>query len=99
MFGTGYIHVLYLGRAPHTKEIFPDFREKCQVTRHSRVFHGLTGSQQTLGFRVSQLQLVGKVKNQYPQVIGVYNGIEIRLCHQNCEQSLNQGNNVKFPNP
>ena len=49
MFGTGYIQVLYLGRAPRTKETLPDFREKCLVTRHSRVFRGLTGSQRTPG--------------------------------------------------
>ena len=51
LFGTGkcrFIQVLYLGRAPRTKE--PDFREKCRVTRHSRVFRGLTGSQRTPGF-------------------------------------------------
>ena len=45
--GTGYIQVLYLGRAPRTKETLPDFREKCRVNRHSRVFRWLTGSQQT----------------------------------------------------
>ena len=53
LFGTGkcrFIQVLYLGRAPRTKETLPDFREKCRVTRHSRVFRGLTGSQRTLGF-------------------------------------------------
>ena len=50
MFGTGYIHVLYLGRAPRTKETLPDFREKCLVARHSRVFRGLTGSQRTPEF-------------------------------------------------
>ena len=44
------MQVLYLGRAPRTKEILPDFREKCRVTRHSRVFRGLTGSQRTPGF-------------------------------------------------
>ena len=42
-----FIQVLYLGRALRTKETLPDFREKCQVTRHSRVFRGLTGSQWT----------------------------------------------------
>ena len=47
MFGTGYIQVLYLGRAPRTKETLPDFREKCRVTRHSRVLRGLTDSQRT----------------------------------------------------
>ena len=56
LFGTGYAgfrQVLYLGRAPRTKETLPDFREKCRVTRHSRVFHGLTGSQRTPGFGAS----------------------------------------------
>ena len=37
--GTG----LYLGRAPRTKETLPDFREKCRVTRHSRVFPRVDG--------------------------------------------------------
>ena len=44
-----FIQVLYLGRAPRTKKTLPDFREKCRVTRHSRVFCGLTGSQRTPG--------------------------------------------------
>ena len=47
--GTGFVQVLYLGRAPRTKGTLPDFREKCPVTRHSRVFRGLTGSQRTPG--------------------------------------------------
>ena len=32
-----------LGRAPHTKETLPDFREWCRVTQHPRIFRGLTG--------------------------------------------------------
>ena len=43
--------VLFLGRAPHTKETLPDFREQCRFTRRSRVFRGLTGSQRTPGDR------------------------------------------------
>ena len=39
-----------MGRAPRTRETLPDFRESGQVTRHSRVFRKLTGSQWTLGF-------------------------------------------------
>ena len=31
------------GRAPHTKETLLDFHEKCQVTRHSRVFPRVDG--------------------------------------------------------
>ena len=38
------------GRAPRTKETLPDFRELCQVTRHPRVFRGLTGCQRTPWF-------------------------------------------------
>ena len=49
MFGTGYMQVLYLGRAPRTKDTLPDFREKCRVTGHSRVFRGWMGSQRTSG--------------------------------------------------
>ena len=50
MFGICYMQILYLGRAPRTKETLPDLREKCRVTRHSRVFRELTGSQRTPGF-------------------------------------------------
>ena len=39
--------VLYLGRAPGTKETLPDFREWCRVTQDPRVFRGLTGCQRT----------------------------------------------------
>ena len=52
------MQVLYLGRAPRTKETLPDFREKCRVTRHSRLFRGLTGSQRTPGFAASQKKLL-----------------------------------------
>ena len=40
----------FLGRDPRTRETLPDFRKSCQVTRHSRVFCGLTGSQRTPEF-------------------------------------------------
>ena len=36
-----------MGRAPCTRETLPDFRELGRVTRHSRVFCRLTGSQRT----------------------------------------------------
>ena len=44
------MQVLYLGKAPRTKETLPNFREKCRVARHSRVFRRLTGSQWTPQF-------------------------------------------------
>ena len=34
-----------LGRVPHTKETLPDFHEWYRVTRHPRIFRGLTGCQ------------------------------------------------------
>ena len=40
-----------MGRAPRTKETLPDFLKWRRVTRHPLVFHGLTGSQRTPGFR------------------------------------------------
>ena len=47
---TGFIQVLYLGRAPRTKESLLDFMKWRRVTRHPLVFRGLTGSQRTPGF-------------------------------------------------
>ena len=44
------MQVLYLGRAPRTKETLPDFLKWSRVTRHPLVFRGLTGSQRTPGF-------------------------------------------------
>ena len=48
--GQVYAGIVF-GLNSRTKETLPDFREKCRVTRHSRVFRGLTGSQRTPGFR------------------------------------------------
>ena len=55
LFGTGFIQVLYLGRAPRTKVTLPDFLKWRRVTRHPLIFRGLTGSQRTPGFGASQL--------------------------------------------
>ena len=44
------MQVLYLGRAPRTKETLPDFLKWRRVTRPPLVFCGLTGSQRTPGF-------------------------------------------------
>ena len=52
-----FIQVLYLGRVPCTKETLSDFREKCRVIRHSRVFRRLTGSQRTPGIGASHFSL------------------------------------------
>ena len=47
------MQVLFLGRAPRTKETLPDFLKWRRVTRRSLVFRGLTGSQRTPGFGAS----------------------------------------------
>ena len=46
----GFIPVIYLDRAPRTKETLPDFLKWRRVTRHSLVFRELTGCQRTPGF-------------------------------------------------
>ena len=51
------MQVLYLGRAPRTKETLPDFLKWRRVTRPPFVFRELTGSQRTPGFGASQLML------------------------------------------
>ena len=45
-----YMQVLFLGRAPRTKETLPDFLKWRRVTRPPLVFRGLMGSQRTPGF-------------------------------------------------
>ena len=45
-----FIQVLYLGRAPRTKETLPDFLKWRRATRPPLVFRGLTGSQRTPEF-------------------------------------------------
>ena len=60
LLGTGFMQVMYLGRASCTKETLPDFLKWRRVTRHSFVFRRLTGSQRTPGFGASHSLL-----NQY----------------------------------
>ena len=56
------MQVMYLGRAPRTKESLPDFLKWCRVTRHPLVFCGLTGSQRTPGNGASQVSLPGRTE-------------------------------------
>ena len=72
------MQVLYLGRALRTKETLPDFLKWRRVTLHPLVFHGLTGSQRTPGFRASHL--IPKVGNITPiwRVIGPWD--KVRKC-------------------
>ena len=44
------MQVLFLGRAPRTKETLPDFLKWRRVTRPPLEFRGLTGSQRTPEF-------------------------------------------------
>ena len=73
-----FMQVLYLGRAPRTKETLLDFREKCRVTRHSRVFRWLTGSQRTLGiwgitawYQSLGIRIPRELGFRYPSPLGV----------------------------
>ena len=64
LLGTGFMQVLYLGRAPRTKETLPDFLKWRRVTQHPLVFRGLTGSQWTPGFGASHDRLRGVKKKE-----------------------------------
>ena len=64
-------HVCTLSRAPRTNETLPDFRKWCRVTRHPRVFHGLTGCQRTPGFGASQLGIRAKANDYLGSSVGV----------------------------
>ena len=44
------MQVMYLGRAPRTKETLPDFLKWRRITQPPLVFRGLTGSQRSPGF-------------------------------------------------
>ena len=46
----GYLQVMYLGRAPCTKETLPDFLKWRRVARPPLGFRRLTDSQRTPGF-------------------------------------------------
>ena len=49
------MQVLYLGRAPRTKETLPDFLKWRRVTRPPLVFRELTGSQRAPEFGASHI--------------------------------------------
>ena len=57
------MQVLYLGRAPRSKETLPDFLKWRRVTRPPLVFRGLTGSQRTPGFWGVTILLVNPPNN------------------------------------
>ena len=61
-----------LGRDPCTKETLPYFGEWCRVTRHPRVFCGLTGCQRDPGFGASQLGIRAKVNDYLGRSMGVF---------------------------
>ena len=58
LLGTGFMQVMYFGRAPRTKETMLDFLKCRRITRHPLIFRGLTGSQRTPGFGASQYNLM-----------------------------------------
>ena len=93
MFETDYMQVLYLGRAPRTKETLPDFRKKYRVTRHSRVFRGLMGSQRTPGNWGVTREMVNKAasREEEQNSRGSSTVIEDRRCRRRSGISINQG--------
>ena len=68
--------MMYLGRAPRTKETLPDCLKWRWVTRYPLVFCGLTGSQRTPGFGASQLGIRAKVNDYLGSSVDVELGIQ-----------------------
>ena len=66
------------GRAPRTRETLPDFREPCRVTRHSRVFRGLTVVNGPPGFEASHMFIPCVLKTHSP--CHMHNA----MCHMAC---------------
>ena len=89
--GTGYIQVLYLGRAPRTKETMPDFHEWRRVTRHPLVFRRLTGSQRTPGiwgviawYQILGIRIPRELGFGYPSPLGWFD-VEYRYMNLEIE--------------
>ena len=74
--------VLYLGRAPRTKETLPDFHEWCQVTRHPRLFSRLTGFNGHPGFEASQEKGEKRLRLGKDQVLGGVSSHFLLFCDQ-----------------
>ena len=55
LFGTGICRFCIWVELLVQRRLYPIFVKKCRVTRNSRVFGGLTGSQRTPGIGASQL--------------------------------------------
>ena len=80
LFVKGFMQVLYLGRAPRTKEALPRFLKWRRVTRHPLVFRGLTGSQRTPGFGASHFSKNEKKITKNMKTSHLYILVRISLC-------------------
>ena len=77
------MQVLFLGRAPRTKETLPDFLKWRRVTRPPLVFRRLTGSERTPGFWGVTYHIVPEVRfSIYIIVHWVCHGV-VRLVSSN----------------
>ena len=63
------VQVLYLGRAPRTKETLPDFLKWRRVPRHPLVIRGLMGSQRTPG--LGRHNVLARFRERIPTVKSV----------------------------
>ena len=81
------MQVLFLDRAPRTKETLPDFLKWRRVTRPPLVFRGLTGSQRTPGFWGVTLCFYPLYNNIFvcrAEFDGYCEGELINVCHFLC---------------
>ena len=100
------MQVLFLGRAPRTKETLPDFLKWRRVTRPPLVFRGLTGSQRTPGFWVVTWGAPTHVLRKEPHklesrnevclFIGYPKGTRGGLFYSSPEKNVIMSTNAKF---
>ena len=82
------MQVMYLGRAPRTKETLPDFLKCRRVTRHPLVFRELTGCQQTPGFGASQLGIRALFLGQF------FWTLFVDPVHEHCSSQIFRKKNI-----
>ena len=97
LLGTGFIQVMYLGRAPRKKETLPDCLKWRRVTRHPLVFRGLTGSQRTPGFRASHSHFEGRFHKVLRDWIPGFGGIKEGRQRWSSRESYKYGRCVLLP--
>ena len=99
LLGTGFMQVMYLGRALRTNETLLDFLKWRRVTQHLLVFCGLTGSQRTPRFGASQCcQSIGQGPSIYRRNICFFAHFPFKqaINHLEFDRYISSNNILRF---